>query len=132
MTITEKMELAFELCNSILCDKCPIASDNSCEINFATATEEELDDVINKFRGNIDNAVDHPSHYTDGNIECIDYIKDKLTAEEFQGFCKGNALKYISRAGKKNPDKYNEDLEKAVWYLNKAINERGNTDEDND
>ena len=132
MTITEKMELAFELCNSILCDKCPIASDNGCEINFAAASEEELDDAINRLRGTTNNAVDHPSHYTDGNIECIDYIKDKLTAEEFQGFCKGNALKYISRAGKKNPDKYNEDLEKAIWYLNKAINERGNTDEDND
>ena len=66
-------------------------------------------------------AVNHPSHYTDGNIECIDYIEDKLTAEEFQGYCKGNALKYISRAGKKNPDKYNEDLKKAIWYLERAV-----------
>lgn len=65
--------------------------------------------------------VNHPSHYTDGKIECIDYIQDKLTSEEFRGFCKGNALKYISRAGKKNPDKYNEDLKKAIWYLERAI-----------
>lgn len=64
--------------------------------------------------------VNHPSHYTDGKIECIDYIQDKLTPEEFQGFCKGNALKYISRAGKKNPDKYNEDLKKAIFYLERA------------
>ena len=69
----------------------------------------------------IDEAVNHPSHYTDGNIECIDYIEDKLTEEEFQGYCKGNALKYISRAGKKNPDKYYEDLKKAVWYLERAV-----------
>lgn len=73
----------------------------------------------------INDAVNRPSHYTDGNIECIDYIQDKLTAEEFQGFCKGNAFKYISRAGKKNPDKYNEDLKKAVWYLERAIQSGG-------
>ena len=73
----------------------------------------------------IDEAVNHPSHYTDGNIECIDYIQDKLTDEEFQGYCKGNALKYISRAGKKNPDKYNEDLKKAIWYLERATSNAG-------
>lgn len=69
----------------------------------------------------LEDIVNHPSHYTDGNIECIDYIQDKLSKEEFQGYCKGNALKYISRAGKKNPDKYNEDLKKAVWYLERAV-----------
>ena len=69
--------------------------------------------------------VNHPSHYTDGKIECIDYIQDKLTNDEFQGYCKGNALKYVSRAGKKNPDKYNEDLKKAIWYLEKAVQSRG-------
>ena len=73
-------------------------------------TYEEYSDVM-PIRNN---AVNHPSHYTDGKIECIDYIQDKLTPDEFQGFCKGNALKYISRAGKKNPDKYNEDLKKAI------------------
>lgn len=68
-------------------------------------------------------AVNHPSHYTDGKIECIDYIQDKLSPQEFQGYCKGNALKYISRAGKKNPDKYNEDLKKAIWYLERATDD---------
>ncbi len=68
----------------------------------------------------IKDAVTHPSHYTDGKIECIDYIEDKLTPAEFQGFCKGNAIKYISRAGKKHTNKYSEDLRKAAWYLNRA------------
>ena len=36
------------------------------------------------------------------------------------GFNLGNAVKYISRAGKKDPDKYIEDLQKAVWYLNSS------------
>ena len=60
----------------------------------------------------------HPSHYTDGKIEVIDYIEDKQL-----GFCLGNAVKYISRAGKKYKDKEIEDLEKAVWYINRRIQE---------
>jgi hypothetical protein len=63
-------------------------------------------------------VVNHPSHYTDGNIEVIDFIEDKGL-----GFCLGNAIKYISRAGKKYPDKEIEDLEKAVWYINRRIKE---------
>ena len=66
-------------------------------------------------------AVNHPSHYTDGKIECIDYIRDKLTFEEFEGFCKGNALKYISRAGKKDPSKKAEDIRKSIWYLEELL-----------
>ena len=60
--------------------------------------------------------VNHPSHYTDGNIEVINFIEDKQL-----GYHLGNAVKYISRAGKKDPDKYIEDLQKAVWYLQREI-----------
>lgn len=62
--------------------------------------------------------VNHPSYYTDGKIEVIDYIKDKGL-----GFCLGNAVKYISRAGKKDPEKEIEDLRKAAWYINSRIEE---------
>jgi len=41
--------------------------------------------------------VNSPSHYTFGDIETIDYIRDKLTGDEFVGYCIGNVLKYISR-----------------------------------
>lgn len=61
-------------------------------------------------------AVNHPSHYTDGKIEVIDYIEDKKL-----GYHLGNAVKYISRAGKKDPTKKVEDLKKAVWYINREI-----------
>ena len=61
-------------------------------------------------------AVNHPSHYTDGSIEVIDYIEDKNL-----GYHLGNAIKYISRAGKKNKDKTIEDLQKAFWYINRYI-----------
>lgn len=66
-------------------------------------------------------AVERPQHYTDKQIEVIDYIKDTLSPQQFEGFCLGNALKYISRAGKKGDKK--QDLKKAVWYLKKAIQE---------
>ena len=56
--------------------------------------------------------IKHPAHYTDGGIETIDFIRAKLTPEEFAGYCKGNALKYISRAGKKGDAA--EDLAKAI------------------
>lgn len=60
--------------------------------------------------------VNHPSHYTDGQIEVIDFIEDKKL-----GFHLGNAVKYIARAGKKDPAKTVEDLEKAIWYINRYI-----------
>ena len=60
--------------------------------------------------------VNHPSHYTDRKIEVISYIEDKNL-----NYHRGNAVKYISRAGKKNADKEIEDLEKARWYINREI-----------
>jgi len=61
-------------------------------------------------------AVRHPAHYTTGKIECIDFITDKKL-----NFCRGNAVKYIVRAGLKDPSKEVEDLEKAVFYLEREI-----------
>ena len=63
------------------------------------------------------NAVQHPNHYT-GNIECIDYIRDKLTADGFTDFCIGNVIKYISRWRKKDGV---QDLKKAAVYMGWAI-----------
>lgn len=62
-------------------------------------------------------SVSHPSHYADGwsnGSEVID-----LT--EHLSFCAGNVVKYVCRAGRKDPDKYVEDLEKARWYLDREI-----------
>ena len=55
-----------------------------------------------------------PPHYRQGEVECIDAIESALTAEEFRGYCKGNALKYIWRERHKGQD---ESLKKAIWYL---------------
>ena len=64
----------------------------------------------------MNDVVNHPSHYTDGKIEVIDFIEQKNL-----NFHRGNAVKYIARAGKKDPEKEVEDLRKAVWYLNREI-----------
>lgn len=64
----------------------------------------------------VNDAVNHPAHYTDGNIEVIDFIEDKKLSYHL-----GNAIKYICRAGKKDPDKEIEDLRKAIWYINRYI-----------
>ena len=60
--------------------------------------------------------VNHPDHYNHGKIEVIDFIEDKEL-----GFHLGNAVKYISRAGRKDPARTVEDLRKAAWYLNRQI-----------
>jgi hypothetical protein len=60
--------------------------------------------------------VSHPAHYTSGGIETIDAIEAWGL-----GFHLGNAVKYISRAGKKDPAKTVEDLKKARWYLDREI-----------
>lgn len=65
-------------------------------------------------------AVNAPSHYTHGGIETIDYLKAKLSKDQFEGFLLGNVLKYASRFQHKNGI---EDLKKARWYLNKLIGE---------
>ena len=59
--------------------------------------------------------VNNPPHYQTGGIEAIDYIQAKLTPEEFAGYCRGNALKYLSRAGHK--DATAQEVGKAIWYL---------------
>jgi hypothetical protein len=63
-----------------------------------------------------DDPVSHPAHYNIGRFEVIDVLEDwKL------GFHLGNAVKYIARAGRKDPGKTIEDLEKARWYLDRHI-----------
>ena len=62
----------------------------------------------------MNDAVHHPAHYTKGNIECIDAIKASMTNKAFEGYCKGNVMKYIFRYEDKGGV---EDLEKAQVYL---------------
>lgn len=89
-----------------------------------TPEEPTLNDMLegvkpDMFTESNDN-VNHPNHYTQGGIECIDALEAALTSEEFRGYCKGNAMKYCWRMGLKD-DKI-QDAKKAIWYLNRICN----------
>lgn len=64
------------------------------------------------------NNISHPEHYTQGKIECIDYIQDKNL-----NFCLGNVVKYVTRAGLKDGNSRLQDLQKARQYLDFEIAE---------
>lgn len=141
MTVEEKRSAVNFYCDSTGCKKCILIDKqwdhkdvNSC-LYIADASESELDKALILISGDdiaeedapeypedrdepYTDPVNRPAHYTDGNIEVIDYIEDKKL-----GFCLGNAIKYISRAGKKDPSKEVEDLNKAIWYINRRIKE---------
>jgi hypothetical protein len=81
----------------------------ACPVPWATTTSPFVIE---------EDAINHPSHYIDGNIECIEAIEAALTNEEFRGYCKGNNIKYIWRERHKGET---ESLKKAQWYLNRLI-----------
>lgn len=68
----------------------------------------------------VSSVVEHPAHYTQGEIECIDALKSALGPEGFKAYCRGACLKYLWRTEHKNGT---EDLLKCRWYLNKLIEE---------
>ena len=83
--------------------KPPFALANIYEHELEVIPERKEEDMVN-----------HPSHYTDGQYECIDYMEDRGYTHDGYVF---NAVKYLSRAGKKDPNKKKEDIQKAIWYL---------------
>lgn len=64
--------------------------------------------------------VNHPAHYTQGSIECIDALKSALGHEGFKNYCRGACIKYLWRTEHKNGL---EDLKKCEWYLSRLIKE---------
>lgn len=138
MDIEEKRVKIEEYCKGRDCEDCPLvghapcytgATDEQIEKNYRLAfgddTPEpkpvylpigETNPVVENNPVIENDSVNHPSHYNDGKIEVIEYIEDQKL-----DFCLGNAIKYISRAGKKNRDKEVEDLKKAIWYIDRRI-----------
>ena len=84
-------------------------------MSFEVDTMEKL---FNNTENKQEDNVNHPSHYTFGKIEVMDYIEDKVSDVECEGYFVGNIIKYVSRFRKKNGI---EDLKKAQWYLNRLI-----------
>lgn len=73
------------------------------------------------------NNVNHPNHYNQGDIECIDAMIAAYGADMVSAFCICNAFKYIWRFADKNGI---EDIQKAIWYLNKTLSLHQTNQED--
>ena len=71
-------------------------------------------------------VVNHPSHYTQGGIECIDAMESAFGAAQLAVYCKIAAFKYIWRCEYKNGA---ADVKKAIWYLNKFLELKGDADD---
>jgi hypothetical protein len=82
---------------------------------MAQTNGDPIEDIQEESWDVADN-INHPAHYTFGSIEVIDAIEGLLLPYHL-----GNALKYIARAGRKDPAKTEEDLRKAIWYINRYI-----------
>jgi len=67
----------------------------------------------------VTDMVNHPPHYTSGEIECIDAIAEATKGlEGIEAVCTGNAIKYLWRWKRKGGS---QDLQKAIWYINRMI-----------
>jgi len=66
----------------------------------------------------MNDVVNHPNHYTQGDVECIDAMLSAFGENELKIYCKIAAFKYLWRMEHKNGI---EDIKKAIWYLNKIV-----------
>ena len=80
--------------------------------------QEEEEFEIEDLFDDVEDYVNSPPHYGQGRIECIEYIKDFLSDNEYTGYLRGNIAKYLHRWRYKNGV---EDLKKARWYLDRLI-----------
>ena len=90
---------------------------------FNPAACENAQDSCCGKESNVD-MVNHPSHYTQGGIECIDALKSATVSKTgIEAVCTANAIKYLWRYEEKNGI---EDVKKARWYIDRLIKELEN------
>ena len=92
----------------------PTKSEQACDDAAGDDDESDLNECIGQ---NID-VVNHPSHYTQGDIECIDAIKAALGEEQYEWYLRGACIKYLWRYKMKSGV---ESLKKSEWYLKRLI-----------
>jgi len=105
LTLNEKNRLCFTF-----------PEDNGADVSGLAQIQQIFPSTPGDSNQREHDPVNSPSHYTRGGIEAIDFIEAKGL-----GFCLGNVVKYVSRAGFKADAKI-QDLEKAQWYLTREIN----------
>ena len=149
MTRKEKEIILYHYCDNrtFNCTDCPLSKKYDKETNeytdtYACVFDEMGDDMLNKCynwnkeldQASCENAqdsccnkepnvdmVNHPSHYTQGGIECIDALKAATVSKTgIEAVCTANAIKYLWRYEEKNGI---EDVKKARWYIDRLIRE---------
>lgn len=78
---------------------------------------EEWDNFMKKMTNESVELVDHPNHYNEGSIECIEAMRRMFGDEAVKNFCNLTAFKYYFRRGNKVGEDFNRDTKKAEWYL---------------
>jgi hypothetical protein len=119
MMIEEMDNVIQDYCNGRDCNDCIIkrlCDDVSGCFDQDEEVCEEAYEIVKNSVAIPNDPVNHPSHYTKGKIEVADFIADQKL-----NFDRGNAVKYVCRAGSKDPEKEIQDLEKAIWYINHEI-----------
>lgn len=97
--------------------KCEVAGcPYEAETNLKCCRGHEMQKPGTVFTIGAADPVNHPAHYQ-GKVETIDAIEAALGLDGFRAYCRGNAIKYLSRLGKKGPAA--EDAQKAQWYVDK-------------
>ena len=151
MDRSEKEEILNRYCNSIDdCDNCELMKKYDRDTSeftdqYSCIFHKMSDDMLNKCYNwykeldpaacenaeakccdkepNVD-MVNHPSHYTQGGIECIDALKAATISKTgIEAVCTANAIKYLWRYEEKNGI---EDVKKARWYIDRLIKELEN------
>lgn len=120
MTVEEKREVVIAYCGDVLCESCKLNGERSgwCRTHsINTCDEEALNEALEIINPKPkEDVVNHPSHYTNGGMECIDEMILVFGEAIVADFCLCNVWKYRKRALHKNGQ---EDLDKADWYMNK-------------
>lgn len=95
------------------------------KINFKTGSVEQASERImpkdmqpGKIEIQVEDSINHPSHYDTGKYECIDVMLETQGVDAVKDFCICNAFKYLYRHNNKNGS---EDISKAHWYLTKYL-----------
>ena len=114
------------------CDNCKHYSHGACvrdgslmcekEMKYWELSDDAKADLLHDAEPEHD-AVNHPSHYTAGGIECIEALKAATTRlTGIEAVCTANAIKYLWRWKDKNGA---EDIRKAIWYCERLLKEIG-------
>lgn len=129
--VEEMRKALYDYCGDHPCDECIFyGPDRECSDNHNWAYDETVKEdfytlhpeerplppkLVEDFI-TLRDMVNHPDHYTQGGMECIDEMLLVFGKEAVKHFCLCNVWKYRKRALFKNKE---EDLEKADWYMNK-------------